>query len=142
MCHENWPEEWISNFYFIFINFGLQYLLPVSVTIFFYLLLYIRISRRQLPLTISNGDGQTNAIMNGEHSSINKMNSRIVEKSRLKVLKMLITIVSVFVLSWLPLYVIFCFIKFTQIDENSFKGMIHSIYIHFIVQYQICLFQN
>ena len=135
MCHENWPEEWISNFYFIFINFGLQYLLPVSVTIFFYLLLYVKISRRQLPLIISNGDGQTNAIMNDEHSSINKMNSRIVEKSRLKVLKMLITIVSVFVLSWLPLYVIFCFIKFTQIDENSFKGMIHSIYIHFIVQY-------
>nr|XP_046915086.1 LOW QUALITY PROTEIN: melanopsin-like [Dermatophagoides farinae] len=124
MCHENWPEEWISNFYFIFINFGLQYLLPVSVTIFFYLLLYVKISRRQLPLIISNGDGQTNAIMNGEHSSINKMNSRIVEKSRLKVLKMLITIVSVFVLSWLPLYVIFCFIKFTQIDENSFKGLI------------------
>ncbi|KAH9419350.1 Neuropeptide FF receptor 2 [Dermatophagoides pteronyssinus] len=122
MCHEIWPEEWISNFYFIFVNFGLQYLLPVLITIFFYLLLYVKISRRQLPLIIDNSNGQTNTL--NKDSSIDKMNSRIVEKSRLKVLKMLITIVSVFVLSWLPLYVIFCFLKFTQIDETSFAGLL------------------
>lgn len=126
MCHEIWPEEWISNFYFIFVNFGLQYLLPVLITIFFYLLLYVKISRRQLPLIIDNSNGQTNTL--NKDSSIDKMNSRIVEKSRLKVLKMLITIVSVFVLSWLPLYVIFCFLKFTQIDETSFAGILIYFY--------------
>ncbi|OTF73909.1 hypothetical protein BLA29_002224, partial [Euroglyphus maynei] len=124
MCHEHWPEEWTSNFYFLFVNFGLQYLLPVLIIIFFYILLYVKISRRQLPLNIGNGGDCHEKNVQNNDSSIDKMNSRIVKKSRLKVLKMLITIVSVFVLSWLPLYVIFCFLKFSQIDENSFKGVV------------------
>lgn len=144
LCHEIWPEETAANFYFLVVNIGLQYLLPVLVIIIFYVLLYAEISRRKVPMLVVNQNAQQNQAielnktistesqtesssvsrlpLNMEYSTVEKLQSRIVEQSKLKVLKMLIIIVSLFALSWLPLYILFCIIKFTQIDEDSFFG--------------------
>lgn len=107
------------------------------------MLLYAEISRRKVPIfrvnqnqsqtqplemnkTISTGTQQASSgsqlSASMEHSTVEKLQSRIVEQSKLKVLKMLIIIVSLFALSWLPLYILFFIIKFIPIDDDSFIG--------------------
>lgn len=105
-----WPSERAAKAYFLGVNLGLQYLLPLSVIIFFYILLFIKIWRRKLPKIMRHSSDDT----------LSDWNTRIVEKSKIKVLKMLIAIVSLFALSWLPLYVIFARIKLgTPIDKDT-----------------------
>jgi neuropeptide FF receptor 2 len=114
MCTEVWPNESASQTYFLAVNLGLQYLIPLSIIVFFYLLLFIKIWRRKMPRIMRQHSDDT----------LNNWNTRIVEKSKIKVLKMLIAIVSLFALSWLPLYAIFARIKLgPAFDENSFEGI-------------------
>lgn len=55
--------------------------------------------------------------------TLSDWNTRIVEKSKMKVLKMLVVIVSLFALSWLPLYAIFARVKFgPAFDSDTFEG--------------------
>jgi hypothetical protein len=64
--------------------------------------------------------------------TLSDWNTRIVEKSKIKVLKMLIAIVSLFALSWLPLYAIFARVKFgPPFDENSFEGIVYKAMIKY-----------
>ena len=63
--------------------------------------------------------------------TLSDWNTRIVEKSKIKVLKMLIVIVSLFALSWLPLYAIFARLKLgPPLDESTFEGMSKDIHDH------------
>ncbi|CAG2166839.1 unnamed protein product, partial [Oppiella nova] len=113
VCVEVWPNEKASQTYFLAVNLGLQYLLPLSIIVFFYILLFIKIWRRKMPKIVRQSSDDT----------LNDWNTRIVEKSKIKVLKMLIAIVSLFALSWLPLYAIFARVKFgPPFDESSFEG--------------------
>ncbi len=63
--------------------------------------------------------------------TLSNWNTRIVEKSKMKVLKMLIVIVSLFALSWLPLYAIFARLKLgPPFDENSSEGIVNKKIFH------------
>ncbi|CAG2117563.1 unnamed protein product, partial [Medioppia subpectinata] len=115
VCVEVWPNEKASQNYFLVVNLGLQYLLPLSIIIFFYILLFIKIWRRKMPKIVRQSSDDT----------LNDWNTRIVEKSKIKVLKMLIAIVSLFALSWLPLYAIFARVKFgPPFDDSTFEGIL------------------
>ena len=117
MCQEVWPSETLPNLYFLVVNLGLQYLIPLSIILFFYVLLFMKIAKRRIPVFHSSYQTETSTY------TVGNWNTRIVENSKIKVLKMLIVIVSLFALSWLPLYVIFVRIRFgKQLDQTSLEG--------------------
>lgn len=89
--------------HFLVVNLGLQYLIPLSVIALFYILILKKIAQRklpklarQLPATLKDG---------------NRQSSLVIERSKVKVFKMLIALVLLFALSWLPLYILFFIIK-------------------------------
>lgn len=119
---EVWPSDNLANAYFLGVNLGLQYLLPLSIIIFFYILLFVKIWRRKFPMFHTACQRETST------DTVDRWNARHVEASKLRVLKMLIIIVSLFALSWLPLYGVFIRVKFGgSIDDNSFEGGQHSL---------------
>jgi len=116
MCQEVWPDEFLPDLYFLVVNLGFQYLVPLSIIFIFYFLLLLKIWRRKVPVFHSVARRETST------DTVDQWNARIVEQSKVKVLKMLIVIVSLFALSWLPLYLIFLHLKFGHYDENSTIG--------------------
>ncbi|XP_054711029.1 neuropeptide SIFamide receptor-like, partial [Uloborus diversus] len=106
VCREVWPTERMGNAYFIVANLILCYLLPLFVIMVCYSFIWIRVWKRKTP-----GEG--------EH------NNGMIQKSRIKVIKMLFTVVLVFMGSWFPLYAIFTRIKVGEpYQENSWEESI------------------
>lgn len=116
MCQEVWPDELLPDLYFLVVNLGFQYLVPLSIILFFYMLLMVKIWRRRIPVFHTQCRRETST------DTVDQWNARIVEQSKIKVLKMLIVIVSLFALSWLPLYLVFLHYKFGFYDEDSYFG--------------------
>ncbi|KAG8252587.1 neuropeptide SIFamide receptor-like [Homalodisca vitripennis] len=92
-CLEMWPTKYSGNMYFIIANLIMCYLLPLSVISACYLLIWRRVFLRQPP---------------GEPL---QSTDKIIQKSKVKVVKMLMTVIILFAFSWLPLYLIFTRIK-------------------------------
>lgn len=107
----------MENAHFLIVNLGFQYLIPLSVIAFFYILILKKIAERRLPklarhLPANVKDG-------------NRQSSLVIERSKVKVFKMLIVLVLLFALSWLPLYLIFFMIKIgPKVEEQSIGGQI------------------
>ncbi|KAH8340916.1 hypothetical protein KR059_009553 [Drosophila kikkawai] len=95
LCQEVWPQGTNGNLYFLLANLVACYLLPMSLITLCYVLIWFKVSTRSIP---------------GE--SKDAQMDRMQQKSKVKVIKMLVAVVILFVLSWLPLYVIFARIKF------------------------------
>lgn len=93
MCLEIWPTKYSGNVYFIVANLIMCYLLPLTVISVCYLLIWRRVILRKPP-----GVKQENT-------------DKIIQTSKVKVVKMLMTVIVLFALSWLPLYAIFTRIK-------------------------------
>ncbi|XP_064550116.1 neuropeptide SIFamide receptor [Drosophila montana] len=106
LCQEVWPPGTDGNLYFLLANLVACYLLPMSLITLCYVLIWIKVSTRSIP---------------GELSKDAQMD-RMQQKSKVKVIKMLVAVVILFVLSWLPLYVIFARIKFgSDISQEEFE---------------------
>ncbi|KAH8407972.1 hypothetical protein KR222_005860 [Zaprionus bogoriensis] len=106
LCQEVWPPGTDGNLYFLLANLVACYLLPMSLITLCYVLIWIKVSTRSIP---------------GELSKDAQMD-RMQQKSKVKVIKMLVAVVILFVLSWLPLYVIFARIKFgSDISPEEFE---------------------
>lgn len=102
----------MANAHFLIVNLGLQYLIPLSIIALFYILILKKIAERKLPKLARHLPSN---IKDG-----NRQSSLVIERSKVKVFKMLIVLVLLFALSWLPLYVIFFILKIgPQIDEQS-----------------------
>lgn len=93
MCLEVWPTNYSGNVYFIVANLLMCYLLPLVVITVCYLLIWRRVFLRQPP---------------GE---LQQSTDKIIQKSKVKVVKMLMMVIILFAFSWLPLYIIFTRIK-------------------------------
>lgn len=107
-----WPTEESAKYYFIIVNLIFQYLFPLSIVGLFYFLILTKVLRRKVP--------KFGAPLS---TNVSNLNQRIIDKSKMKVLKMLIIIVLLFALSWLPLYVIFARIKLgSPFEESSVEG--------------------
>ncbi|XP_055943066.1 neuropeptide SIFamide receptor-like isoform X1 [Argiope bruennichi] len=102
-CVERWPHEESEKAYFLGANLGLCYLLPLCIISLCYVGIWIKVWRRSIP-------GETK----GTNADV------VMQRSKLKVVKMMIIVVVLFVLSWLPLYIIFTMVKLgITVEENS-----------------------
>ncbi|XP_055384825.1 neuropeptide SIFamide receptor-like [Condylostylus longicornis] len=95
LCIEVWPPGINGNLYFLLANLVACYLLPMVVITLCYALIWIKVWTRSIPG--DSKDAQT---------------ERMRQKSKIKVIKMIVAVVIVFIISWLPLYAIFARIKF------------------------------
>lgn len=102
LCMEVWPEGMNGSLYFLLANLVACYVLPMVVITLCYVLIWIKVSRRSIP-------GESN----------DEQMDRMQQKSKIKVVKMLIAVVILFVLSWMPLYYIFARIKLGELSMES-----------------------
>ncbi|XP_060825070.1 neuropeptide SIFamide receptor-like [Bombus pascuorum] len=94
LCLEVWPHPEDGTLFFLIGNLTLCYVLPTILISLCYILIWIKVWRRHIPSDTKDAQME-----------------RIQQKSKVKVVKMLVVVVILFVLSWLPLYVIFTVIK-------------------------------
>nr|AGE11606.1 SIFamide receptor [Ixodes scapularis] len=102
LCVEQWPDETSSTLYFILAHLVLCYLFPLLLIIVCYSCIWVKVWRRSIP-----GESKHTEIM--------------VQKSKLKVVKMMFVVVVIFVISWLPLYIIF---TRTKLDSPPEEGSV------------------
>lgn len=95
ICQEIWPQGTNGNMYFLFAHLGACYILPTILICVCYVLIWIKVSTRSIP-----GDSK------------DAQRDRMQQKSKVKVIKMLVVVVVTFIFSWLPLYYIFIRFKF------------------------------
>ncbi|KYM78585.1 Neuropeptide FF receptor 2 [Atta colombica] len=93
-CLEKWPHPKDGSLFFLIGNLILCYVLPMILISLCYILIWIKVWRRHIPTDTKDAQME-----------------RIQQKSKVKVVKMLVVVVILFVLSWLPLYVIFAVVK-------------------------------
>lgn len=95
VCAEDWPSERWGTMYFVCANLILLYLFPATVITLCYLGIWYKIERRDIP---------------GDRPKGLKI-ELILQKSKLKAIKMMMVVVVIFLLSWMPLYLIFARLK-------------------------------
>nr|CAD7259409.1 unnamed protein product [Timema shepardi]CAD7578178.1 unnamed protein product [Timema californicum] len=129
LCLEVWPEALDGDLYFLIANLVFCYILPMILISMCYVLIYIKVWRRDIPTDTK--DAQMERIQQKSSYLVtivcdicfkvwrrdiptdtkDAQMERMQQKSKVKVVKMLVAVVILFVLSWLPLYTIFARIK-------------------------------
>ncbi|WAQ96668.1 SIFAR-like protein, partial [Mya arenaria] len=97
-CYQEWPVE-NGESVFLLIVFISCYVIPLVLIIGCYFMIALRVSTRNAP-------------------GIFRYNN-VIQKSKVKVIKMLVLIVLLFAISWLPLYIIFLVFAFNPPDPHS-----------------------
>ena len=95
LCLEVWPDSMNGALYFLIANLIFCYIFPMILITVCYVLIWFKVWNRNIPTDTKDAQME-----------------RIQQRSKIKVVKMLIAVVILFVVSWLPLYVIFARIKF------------------------------
>lgn len=101
MCFQLWPNFDYQRAYFVVGLFVLCYALPLLLIMVCYTSITVRVWRRHAP-------GVSNTCYSG-----------VIHKSKIKVIKMFGIVISLYALSWLPLYVIFFKLYFSPPATNS-----------------------
>lgn len=104
ICNEMWPDESTGVAYFVLANLGLCYIIPLFVITACYMAIWLKVWKRSIP-----GSGEASDSKTGK--SLNLQMELVMQRSKLKVAKMMIVVVVIFVISWLPLYCIFARVK-------------------------------
>lgn len=107
LCLEEWPSERDKDLYFILANVVFCYLLPLILILLCYVMIWIRVWRRSIPT-----------------ESKDAHIDRLQQRSKVKVVKMLVVVVIIFMLSWLPLYAIFIRIKLGSEQMESWEDVL------------------
>lgn len=112
ICTELWPTPASESWYFLFANLFLCYLGPLIVISICYIIIWKNVAHRKLPRDLI----------------ISRKND-VYNRSKVKVIKMIFVVIVTFTISWLPLYTIFCFVKFAGdiIYEESVQTLILGI---------------
>uniref|UniRef100_T1JEB6 G-protein coupled receptors family 1 profile domain-containing protein n=1 Tax=Strigamia maritima TaxID=126957 RepID=T1JEB6_STRMM len=113
VCVELWPNQDSDKLYFLLGNLLSFYVMPLAVISFCYLQIWLTVSNRSIP-----GENKQ------EHMDA------MMAKSKMKVVKMLVVVVVVFMLSWMPLYTIITLMKF---DPSLDEGRPTSAVITFMI---------
>ncbi|XP_069983806.1 neuropeptide SIFamide receptor-like [Penaeus vannamei] len=108
VCTENWPDKQSEGLYFVLANLVMCYLLPLTVISICYILIWMKVWRRKLP---------------GERQDVGV--AMMMQRCKIKVIKMLLVVVILFALSWLPLYVIFARLKLGSEPSLTEERIIH-----------------
>ncbi|CAN7991146.1 unnamed protein product, partial [Ixodes pacificus] len=109
VCREDWPTERMGMLYFIVANLILCYLFPLCVITLCYIFIWLKVWRRRPP-----GEAHDFGVEN------------MIQRSKVKVAKMLLVVVIVFAISWLPLYAIFARLKIGEplVDGSAEQAII------------------
>lgn len=110
ICHQIWPNYTLQRGYFLVALFCVCYVLPLIVILLCYVLIAVKVWKRQAPGVQTNG-------------------RLIIYKSKVKVLKMLAVIVILFALSWLPLYAVYLRIYFGEYLSQDDETLISEVII-------------
>uniref|UniRef100_A0A182P2I5 G-protein coupled receptors family 1 profile domain-containing protein n=1 Tax=Anopheles epiroticus TaxID=199890 RepID=A0A182P2I5_9DIPT len=112
ICTELWPSRASESWYFLFANLFFCYLGPLIVISICYVIIWKNVAYRNLP----------------REMIINRRNE-VFNRSKVKVIKMVFVVIITFAISWLPLYVIFCYIKFAGdlLNDETAQSYILSI---------------
>ncbi|XP_074039063.1 neuropeptide SIFamide receptor-like [Leptinotarsa decemlineata] len=94
LCIEVWPDQMNGSLYFLTANLMFCYIFPMILITMCYVLIYIKVWKRDIPTDTKDAQME-----------------KMQQKSKVKVVKMLVAVVILFVISWLPLYAIFARIK-------------------------------
>ncbi|XP_042222755.1 neuropeptide SIFamide receptor-like [Homarus americanus] len=108
VCTDRWPDEQSGNLYFVLANLIMCYLLPLTAISVCYILIWRKVWRRKLP---------------GEQQDVGV--AMMMQRSKIKVIKMLLVVVILFALSWLPLYAIFARLKLGVAPTEMENHIIH-----------------
>ena len=114
VCQEIWPDEIFKKVYFTAI-FVFLYAIPLILIIVCYLFIGFRVWNRNAPgIFKSNG---------------------VIHKSKVKVVKMLAVVVFIFVISWIPNYIIRFWLYFQMDPVRDYEALM------FLVKYVIPIAQ-
>lgn len=106
ICLDSWPESFPGSYYFVVANLIMLYLLPAAIILLCYTGILIKLNYRSIP-----GDRPVDEAT-GKDAKI----ELIMNRSKLKVVKMMMVVVCTFLASWGPLYAIF--IRLKLIDKG------------------------
>ncbi|GAB0092702.1 neuropeptide SIFamide receptor [Sergentomyia squamirostris] len=111
VCVEFWPSEDADNLFFAIANLTICYLGPLTVISICYTVIWRSVANRSIP---------------GEKLC----NRHISVANRSKVVKMVFVVIVTFTLSWLPLYVLFCFVKFSGnlLNNKTIQDIIYVLF--------------
>ncbi|VVC25189.1 G protein-coupled receptor, rhodopsin-like,GPCR, rhodopsin-like, 7TM [Cinara cedri] len=101
ICMENWPTAAMGNTYFVVANICLCYVFPLSVIGACYMLIWKKVSCRQVP-----GESVPKVVV-------------LMQRCKVRVFNMILYVVALFTISWLPLYMIFSVIKFFSLPPDA-----------------------
>nr|KAG5714872.1 hypothetical protein BaRGS_000360 [Batillaria attramentaria] len=87
VCYEEWPSFPIQRGYYLGVIFVCCYSLPLAMIVVCYLLIGLKVGRRHAP---------------GARNS----STELIQRSKVKVIKMLSVVCVLFAFSWMPLYVL------------------------------------
>lgn len=100
-CIQDWPVKNGESVFFLIV-FIICYVVPLVLIICCYFMIALRVSTRNAPGIFRY--------------------SNVIQKSKMRVIKMLALIVFLFGISWLPLYVIFLILQFNPPDPQSYQA--------------------
>lgn len=106
---ESWPTVESGNVYLVLANLLLCYVLLLAVIAVCYMFIWKKVSCRRVP-----GEPMHNG-------------ANLVQRSKMKVITMIMYVVVLFALSWLPLYTAFSLIKFCNLPPIVEKYTIASL---------------
>ncbi|XP_076458625.1 neuropeptide SIFamide receptor-like [Babylonia areolata] len=109
MCHEIWPDFFSQRAYFVGAIFVGTYLFPLFVVLVCYIFIGYRVWNRRAP-------------------GVPKDN-RLIRRSKLKVVKMLAVMVSLFALSWLPLHAIYLKLYYRPSYDQTHLSLLYNVAI-------------
>lgn len=109
LCIERWPDEKSEITYFVVANLCLCYLIPLSIITACYIAIWLKVWKRNIPTELGIDSGK----------NLNTQMDYILQKSKLKLAKMMIVVVVIFAISWLPLYCVFAQLKLGGPMENE-----------------------
>ncbi|XP_074597722.1 neuropeptide SIFamide receptor-like [Brevipalpus obovatus] len=96
LCTESWPDEWSEIVYFVAANLCLCYLIPLIIITACYIAIWLKVWRRNIPGETDRDTGK----------NLNSQMDLVMQRSKLKVAKMMVVVVVIFLISWLPLYIL------------------------------------
>ncbi|XP_028966461.1 neuropeptide SIFamide receptor-like [Galendromus occidentalis] len=105
-CVDNFPSEEFRIIFSSVVLFAGCYFLPLFVITASYLLIYLTVWRRAIP-------GETLTKTSFDH------NKQLMQRSKLKVVRMMLGVVSTFFVSWGPLYAIHAYFLFCGSPSNQ-----------------------
>lgn len=117
VCVESWPDETSGLMHFIAV-LCLCYVIPLIIITACYIAIWLKVWRRHIPGEIGRDTGR----------SLNTQMDLVMQRSKLKVAKMMIIVVVIFVLSWLPLWMVFIRIKlggqWSQLEDKLLEDFV------------------